>query len=88
MVKYKCKMAGKVVKDKANPEIEYACKYCNGIFEIDVIGKTADGKDVYFKKPPKVVGMFAPPRAPDAGFDCPYTLPNPESSELIEVLER
>jgi hypothetical protein len=80
-------MAGRTVRDKANPEIEYACAHCNGIFEVEVIGKTTDGKDVFYKKPPKVVGMLAPPRAPDAGFDCPYTIPNPTASELIEVIE-
>jgi hypothetical protein len=87
MVKYKCKMAGKVVKDKANPEIEYACAHCNGIFEVEVIGKTVDGRDVLIKKPPRVIGMFAPPRAPDVGFDCPYTIPNPTASDYVEVIE-
>jgi hypothetical protein len=54
---------------------------------VEVIGKTVDGRDVLIKKPPRVIGMFAPPRAPDVGFDCPYTIPNPTASDYVEVIE-
>lgn len=71
----KCKKAGKDVSDVSG--MPALCRSCSG--EIEVSGNrvtlktTADG--------------FRPlPRAGSHGFDCPATITNPQSSELVQVV--
>lgn len=60
---WKCKHAGKEVKDRAGNE--YACKYCDGLLK-------KEGKHLELVNPIRM--MFSLPRSAMVGFNCPALL--------------
>ena len=70
-MKLKCKKAG---------EKGLACEYCEGIIEVKEIGGV---RHLYLK----INNYMSLPRKETEGFDCPATLPKPEESDLVEVIE-
>ena len=79
-MKLRCKKAGEDVRAVFDKNMEFACKYCTGIIEVKEIG----GSRFVFLD---IKSYHTLPRKELTGFNCPATTPNPEKSDLVEVIE-
>lgn len=76
MPKYKCNNAHQIIKTVTGSPL--ACRGCDGVIIKEgnqLIAPTIRG------------GFWSFPRTASAGFNCPCTIADPASSELVEVIE-
>jgi len=83
-MKFRCKMAGKRVVHVDHSDIEFACRYCDGVIEVEVEGN--------FKRlvAPKINNFATLPKLGlGARFTCPALkrVEDIQNSELVEVIE-